>query len=128
MRICLLLTLSLTLAAGCSRNEPGLVETIPAEPAAQETSAEATSAADVLIIDVRTPGEWDAGHHDRAVHIPLAEVTDRIGEYAESKETKIVVYCAVGGRSGKAKEQLEALGYTNVENAGGLKDVRQAYP
>jgi phage shock protein E len=41
------------------------------------------------------------------------------------KSQHIIVYCARGGRAAKAKETLEGLGYTNVENAGGYKDMQQ---
>ena len=41
-----------------------------------------------------------------------------------SKEAPIICFCAVGGRASTAKKALDALGYTNVINAGGLADVR----
>jgi len=118
-----LILLLFPLALGCGESEPDVVDTVPAEPAA---AAETQS--DVLIVDVRSQGEWDEGHHERAVHIPLDEVAEKIGAHADSKATKIVTYCARGGRAGKAKQELEELGYTNVENAGGLDDVQQTYP
>lgn len=78
----------------------------------------------LFVIDVRTKDEWDKGHVETAVHIPHTEIADRIGEVTEQKDAKILVYCAVGGRAGVAKKALEELGYTNVENGGGLKDVK----
>ena len=40
---------------------------------------------------------------------------------------KIIVYCMMGGRAGKAKDTLEGLGFTNVENAGGYEDIKKRF-
>ena len=40
-----------------------------------------------------------------------------------NKDQKIILYCARGGRAGQAKEILSKLGYTNLENGGGILDV-----
>ena len=81
----------------------------------------------LFVIDVRTQEEWDAGHIEQAVHIPHTEIADRIGEVTEQKDAQILVYCARGGRAGTAKKALEDLGYTSVENGGGLDDVKERF-
>jgi phage shock protein E len=49
-----------------------------------------------------------------------------VEQLAEGDKTKpIVVYCASGGRAAKAKTQLDAAGYSNVVNGGGVDDLRQ---
>lgn len=80
-----------------------------------------------LIIDVRSKEEWDEGHLEEATLIPLPEIRERIGEVAKNKDQKIYLHCRSGGRSGQAKTQLEELGYTNVENVGGLEDARAKF-
>ena len=80
-----------------------------------------------LIIDVRSKAEWDSGHLEAATLIPLPEIAERIGEVAKNKSQKIYLHCRSGGRSGRAKIQLEGLGYTNVENVGGLEDARAKF-
>jgi len=72
-----------------------------------------------LLLDVRNPDEWHAGHVDGSTWIPMGEVTDRQGELPTDRE--IVVACAVGGRSARVAEALNAWGYNAVNLAGGLK-------
>ena len=111
----------LLAVAGCSSQSP--VTSLVADPIStsqQETSDEAN----VLIIDVRSSAEWDAGHHRQAVHIPHNEIAARIGDVTSDKSARIVLYCAAGHRAGLAKDELEQLGFTNVENGGGYEDVK----
>lgn len=75
-----------------------------------------------LVVDVRTPGEFGSGHHPRAVNIPIDQVQSRIAEFGDKKKP-VVVYCASGNRSGRAKQALESAGYTQVINAGGFNDL-----
>ena len=128
----LLLLVFVTLLLGCSTQTAN--ETAkPIPDASNDTTAESattpveTSTDDdqqIFVIDVRSKDEWDTGHIEQAVHIPHTEIADRIGEVTNTKDAKIVVYCAAGGRAGKAKAKLEELGFTNVENGGGLDDVK----
>lgn len=75
---------------------------------------------DVTIIDVRTEGEYSNGHYSGAVNLPVDTVAERISELDLEKDQVIIVYCRSGNRAGKAKDALEALGYTNVLN--GVKE------
>lgn len=75
-------------------------------------------------VDVRTSGEYDAGHVDGAVNIPYEEIAARISEVTANKDDVIYVYCRSGRRSGIAKSTLEDAGFTNVVNLGGLEDAR----
>ena len=78
---------------------------------------------DYLLIDVRTDGEWDAGHLQSATHIPMQNLLDDIASTATNKDQQIYLYCGSGKRAGRAKTMLENLGYTNVQNIGGLDDA-----
>jgi rhodanese-related sulfurtransferase len=74
---------------------------------------------DVVVVDVRTPQEFNAGHLKGAV---LANVNDPSFESTISKVAKnksVVVYCARGGRSATASERMTALGYKSVHNMTG---------
>ena len=80
-------------------------------------------AEEVFWIDVRTAEEYQAEHVPQAANIPYTEIVERIAEVTENKDAPIVVYCRSGRRSGIAMEALNASGYTNVSNAGGLQDA-----
>jgi phage shock protein E len=77
-----------------------------------------------LIIDVRTPAEWNEGHLLNAKHIEWQEIGERIVGITFSKNETIYVYCRTGNRSGKAKEILDQLGYSDVINAGAVTEAQ----
>lgn len=80
-------------------------------------------AAGALVVDVRTPAEFNAGHHPGARNIPLDQIKARIKEFG-SKTGPIVVYCRTGNRSGIALKILKEQGFTDVTNGGGLTDMK----
>ena len=75
--------------------------------------------AGALLIDVRSPEEFQEAPLEGAINIPYQVIGDRIGEVASDKERGIVVYCLAGHRAAVAERTLRELGYTNVFNAGG---------
>jgi len=81
--------------------------------------------ADAVWIDVRTPAEYARGHLPQAELIPFDSIGVGAAKLGLAKDAPIYLYCAVGGRAEKAKRSLQALGYSNVTNAGGLEDARQ---
>ena len=88
----------------------------PDEFTARLVVAEEGSLEDITIIDVRTDGEYNNSHYSGAVHIPVDDISSRIGELNLAKDETFIVYCRSGNRAGKAKAELEAMGYTNVIN------------
>jgi NADPH-dependent 2,4-dienoyl-CoA reductase/sulfur reductase-like enzyme/rhodanese-related sulfurtransferase len=74
----------------------------------------------LIIVDVRTPEEFETGAYPDAVNIPLDELMHRFGELGSNASREIVVYCASGGRSSYAQKMLMQLGFVNVSNGGGL--------
>ena len=75
----------------------------------------------VYIIDVREEDEFESGHLINSYNIPLSRLDDIENENI-SKDSKIVIYCRSGNRSKSAQERLNALGYTNVYDMGGIID------
>ena len=69
------------------------------------------------LVDVRTPGEFAAGHIPGAVNIPLQQLDSRLGEL-EPKDTAVVVYCRSGHRSGQAARLLKSNGFPAVHDLG----------
>ena len=76
---------------------------------------------ETIVIDVREPHEFSAGHIENARHIPLGKIDDRAYELQESKTSPVIVACQSGTRSPQACRKLAALGFTDVyELQGGM--------
>lgn len=69
-----------------------------------------------VLLDVRSPQEYQEGHLEGAILIPEYELMKRCEKELKDKNETIVVYCSSGSRSKKAQKQLKKLGYTNVYN------------
>jgi adenylyltransferase/sulfurtransferase len=73
----------------------------------------------LVLVDVREPYEWEAGHLPEAKHIPLQQVPNRLEEIP--KDAEIVMICRSGGRSANAQQFLKLQGYGKVLNlVGGM--------
>lgn len=72
-----------------------------------------------LLVDVRTPEEYAAGHVDGAINVPVAELASRMDELG-SKDRAVVVYCHSGNRSAVADDLLERAGFREVWDLGGM--------
>ena len=79
-----------------------------------------------LLVDVRSKKEFDAGHLKNAILIPYTKVKNNKEIFGNDKNRVIVVYCKVGGRAELAKQTLKSMGYKNIINAGGYKDMLKA--
>jgi rhodanese-related sulfurtransferase len=73
---------------------------------------------DFHLLDVREDDEWAAGHIDGAQHIPLGELSARLGELP--KDRTIVAVCRSGGRSEAAVRGLRKLGFQAENLEGGV--------
>ncbi|MFA9444508.1 rhodanese-like domain-containing protein [Egicoccus sp. AB-alg6-2] len=71
---------------------------------------------DVVFLDVREPDEWQAGHIEGALHIPMGQLNQRIDELDAERE--FVAVCRSGNRSGAVTEAMKRAGY-EVENLDG---------
>lgn len=69
-----------------------------------------------ILIDVRSPQEYNEGHLQGAISIPEYELKQRKEELPKNIDTKIILYCSTGRRSKKGKNKLEKMGYKNVYN------------
>lgn len=70
--------------------------------------------ASLLILDVRSPEEFAAGHIPGAVNIPYTHLPARISELPDASNKDIVIYCAVGIRAGYGAERLRENGFTRL--------------
>lgn len=76
-----------------------------------------------IIVDVRNPWEFEAGHVPGARNIPVDEITYRLNEL-RSLEQPVVLYCRSGARSGMAVSILKQNGFPQVYNGGSLADMQ----
>ena len=74
----------------------------------------------VIIVDVRTPEEFKAGHIKNAINIDLYTMSGTQPKKLPNKEAAILIYCQSGARSANAAKQLAKLGYTNLFDFGGI--------
>ena len=73
-----------------------------------------------VIVDVREPEEWAAGHIPGAVHVPKSYLESRIEGAVPDRSGHVVLYCASGNRSAwAARTLIEDLGYEHVESMTG---------
>ena len=71
---------------------------------------------DALIIDVRTPGEFQSGHVPGARHIPLDSLKAQLPNLSTDQDQAVYFICASGVRSAKAAQMAQAHGYTKAIN------------
>ncbi|WP_340537867.1 rhodanese-like domain-containing protein [Nocardioides sp. GXZ039] len=77
----------------------------------------------LAVLDVREQVEWDHGHIDGAVHVPLGELPQRL---ADVPDGQTLVVCKAGGRSAQVTGWLAAQGYDVVNLDGGMLDWEAA--
>jgi len=106
-------------AADERQQAPGTrIEHVDAEGAAKLLS----STNKIVVLDVRTPAEYDEGHMARAINLDFnaAGFAEQLGKL--DRQTTYLVHCGAGGRSTKALDQFQKLGFKSVVHLdGGLK-------
>ena len=114
----LLSALMFTGCAGTSNSQTNTYRSITMDEAATMMEQETG----YIILDVRRPDEYAAGHIPNAINVPNESIgTSDIPELPD-KNQLIMVYCRSGRRSKEASEKLVKLGYTNIVEFGGILD------
>lgn len=128
MRRLPMFTVLVLALAGCANQTSAApaASTDSALPDRDPALAHKLVASGAVLIDVRTPDEFQARHIEGAVNIPVDDLASRMSEVqtltsGDSKKP-IVVYCHSGNRAGRAKKVLEGKGYSQVTNLGGIDD------
>jgi rhodanese-related sulfurtransferase len=79
-----------------------------------------------MLLDVRTPAEFDAGHIPGAVNVPVDERRSRLGEL--SRDRDVTAYCQVGQRGYLATRILQQAGFKAANLGGGYRTYRLFHP
>ena len=80
---------------------------------------------EIILLDVRTEGEYNAEYIPGAINIPLSDLESRIDELDSSKA--IIVYCKSGGRSRTASETLAQRGFVVYNMEGGINAWKEKF-
>ena len=124
--IVLFLILSTLFILGCTTLNEEISskgqESVKVSKITSEEAKEEMNNSNVIILDVRTEDEYNSGHIENSVLIPVDDLENKAEELLVNKEQKILVYCRSGNRSKKAADLLVEMGYTNVYDFGGIKD------
>lgn len=106
-------TLGALLASEISRRLSGMKAVDPVQ-ATQLSNRE-----NAIFLDIRDDGEYGGGHIPEAIHIPIRQLPDRIGELNKHKDCPVIAYCRSGNRSNGAGSVLKKHGFENVYNLSG---------
>jgi rhodanese-related sulfurtransferase len=106
-------------------NELGLPHNYPHRPEWEVTPREVKRMLDAddefLLLDCRTPQEYDLARIEGAVLLPLGEIRQRVGELEDKTDVPIVVHCHHGQRSLQMTLMLRQAGFADVRSmAGGI--------
>ena len=77
----------------------------------------------MILIDVRTKGEFDEGHIDGAINHDIMEMMNGVFPKVDKNE-EITIYCESGNRSMMAKSMMEKSGFKNINDAGSIDNLR----
>lgn len=89
------------------------------------TETNAALGSDTVILDVREPGEFEAGHLPGAVNVPRGVLEFKAAQHPviQDSSKSIFLYCKTGGRSALATHTLMRMGYANVASIAGGFDA-----
>ncbi len=104
------------ILASCGKRSPSAFRQV----SPQEAITMMAEQEDYIILDVRTPEEFDSGHIAHAINIPNETISATPPELLPDKGQLILVYCRSGNRSKQASAKLAELGYTNIVEFGGV--------
>lgn len=85
-----------------------------------------TLATELVVLDVRTPSEFNVGHVKRSINLDFksSEFKKEVSKLDKNKEYKL--YCRSGNRSGKALKIMQEMGFKHLENLGSLQEANKS--
>ncbi len=114
------------LAAGALLVVPACSSSSSSTGAAAVSVAPRVDPAGAVVIDVRTPGEFDSGHLEGAVNIDV-QAPDFAAKISSLEAAgRYLVYCRSGNRSQVAIDIMRSLGFTNLTDLGSVAEASAA--
>ena len=110
------LTIGIFLLSGYSFAETDAIKTESVSPKEASVMHVEQKA---VIVDVREDKEWNEHHIPGAVHIPLAQLNERLSELKQYKDSPVITQCRGGKRSAEAQIALKSAGFSKVYNMDG---------
>jgi rhodanese-related sulfurtransferase len=110
----------LMLTSACSSGSDAVEKVDAAE------AVEIIEADEHIVIDVRTPAEFAAGHVDGSENIDVSAGSFEQQVEQLDKDEEYVVYCQSGNRSAQAADKMAELGFTEIVDGGGIVDLQSA--
>lgn len=78
-----------------------------------------------VVIDVRTPQEFQSGHVEGALNLPHDTIGQDIAKAKVAKDDHLILYCKSGRRADIAMGTLKELGFSRIENYGGYEQAQK---
>jgi rhodanese-related sulfurtransferase len=122
-----ILMITCILSAGCANSQYVQAPTAAKASVVKITAAEAKARLDlevdkIIIVDVRTPAEYNEAHIEKAILLPVDTIGKNASSVIPDREAVYFVYCRTGNRSAAAAGQLMQMGYRNIYDLGGIRD------
>ena len=120
-RLIILLGICLLLV-GCGKSK----EIEPGKITCDQMSTLMSGEVKPVLIDVRTKEEYDEGHLDGAINIPVDSVGEEVpmNKSINPIDTPVIVYCKSGKRSAQAYETLKKAGYKKIYDLGAMNNCK----
>lgn len=113
---------TLLLLAGCGSKTSNAENNSYRQVDMEEAEKIMKEEKDYIILDARTPEEYEEGHIPHAINIPNETISTTAIPELPDKNQLILVYCRSGNRSKQAAGKLSKLGYSNIVEFGGIID------
>ena len=108
---------------GCqSIDSTGVVQNEPELISPEEAKAMMDANDSIILVDVRTLSEYQSGHIEGALLLPLDTIEAQAESVIPDKEAVYIIYCRSGNRSSQAVSLLYSMGYISLYDLGGIID------
>ncbi len=106
---------SLFILTGCT--QPMAVQT---KQSSNQAHAALANDSSIVLIDVRTVAEFEEGHIQGSINVPLDQLSQEITRVVSDKKTTVFLVCRSGNRSAQASDIMASLGYQSLVDIGSV--------